>query len=198
MQFYKPFWLGLVLSFGFILTASATDEMPQHQHQHQHQSETGTPLTAPGNDAFAAIQEAVNQLLADPKTDWRHVDLEALRQHLIDMQNFTFNVDVIKQSPIANGVQFTVKATSARAAKSLQRLFSAHPAILKQESGWDMQVSKNKNGSYTVQVTGANAQDGDKIRGLGYIGLVAYGSHHQAHHWQMAKGINPHAHQHQH
>jgi len=38
-----------------------------------------------------------------------------------------------------------------------------------------------------------------KIRGLGYIGLMAYGlwlmaygDHHQRHHWAMATGKSPH------
>ena len=166
---------------------------PEHEHQHMHNGGTATPLTAPGNDAFAAIQEVVEKLLADPATDWSRVNLEALRQHLIDMQNFTFNVDVKEQKPIEGGVTFTVKATTPGAAGSLDRLFSAHPAILKQESGWDMTAMKNKDGSYTAKVTGHNPQDAVKIRGLGYIGLVAYGKHHQAHHWQMAIGANPHS-----
>ena len=44
---------------------------------------TSPPM--PGQDAFGAIQEIVQILDADPKTDWSKVDLEALRQHLIDM-----------------------------------------------------------------------------------------------------------------
>src|SRR4051812_7008429 len=44
----------------------------------------GAPQSA-GQDAFGAIQEIVLMLEADPKTDWSKVDLEALRQHLIDM-----------------------------------------------------------------------------------------------------------------
>jgi len=165
---------------------------PEHEHQHMHNGGAATPLTAPGNDAFAAIQEVVEHLLADPATDWSRVNLEALRQHLIDMQNFTFNVEVMEQKPIDGGVMFTVKATTPGATGSLNRLFSAHPAILKQESGWDMSTVKNKDGSYTAKVTGHNPQDAVKIRGLGYIGVVAYGKHHQAHHWQMAIGANPH------
>jgi hypothetical protein len=35
-----------------------------------------------------------------------------------------------------------------------------------------------------------------KIRGLGYIGLMAYGDHHQRHHWAMATGKSPHKMQH--
>jgi hypothetical protein len=115
----------------------------EQEHQHHHHNGTAvTPLTEPGNDAFAAIQEVVEKLLADPKTDWSRVNLEALRQHLIDMQNFTFNVEVSKLQPIDGGITFTVKATTAGAASSLDRLFSAHPTILKQESGWDMTSKK--------------------------------------------------------
>jgi hypothetical protein len=165
----------------------------EHEHQHHGAMPTATPLTAPGNDAFAAIQEVVEKLLADPKTDWSRVNLEALRQHLVDMENFTLNVEVTAQKPIDGGAEFTVKATTPGAAGSLDRLFSAHPAILKQESGWDMTAKKNSDGSFTARVTG-KPEDAAKIRGLGYIGLVAYGKHHQAHHWQMATGGDPHRH----
>lgn len=178
---------GAIVVMGMAIAAEQ-----EHQHQHQHNGMLATPLSAPGNDAFAAIQEVVEKLLADPKTDWSKVNLEALRQHLIDMQNFTFNVEVTKQQPIDNGVTFTVKATTPGATGSLDRLFGAHPAILKQESGWSMKAKKNTDGSYTANVTGQTPEDTAKIRGLGYIGLVALGKHHQAHHWQMATGSDPH------
>jgi hypothetical protein len=175
----------------------------EHAHAHDHgamsmdmsKSPSKTPLTEAGNDAFATIQEAVDKLMADPSTDWKHVDLEALRQHLIDMDNFTLHVKVFSQKPIKNGVEFIVRPTTGPAAMSLDRLMAAHPAILKQESGWDMQAKKIVNG-YHVKVTSDNAADADKIRGLGYIGVVALGKHHQLHHWLMATGVNPHQHNH--
>jgi len=167
----------------------------EHEHQHHDaMSPSATPLTAPGNDAFAAIQEVVERLLANPKTDWSRVNLEPLRQHLVDMHNFTLNVEVSAQKPVDGGLEFTVKATTPGAAASLDRLFSAHPAILKQESGWDMSATKNADGSYSARVTSTKAEDAAKIRGLSYIGLVAFGKHHQAHHWQMATGSDPHRH----
>jgi len=175
-------------------TLAGSVSAAEHEHQHHDAAPSATPLTAPGNDAFAAIQEVVQKLLAEPKTDWTRVNIEALRQHLVDMHNFTLNVEVSAQKPIDGGVEFTVKATIPGAAASLERLFSAHPAILKQESGWDMTATKNKDGGYTARVTGANPDDAAKIRGLGYIGLVAFGQHHQAHHWQMATGSDPHRH----
>ena len=182
--------ISLFCSAAFLPVAFADE----HKHEHHDMASPVSPLTEPGNDAFATIQEAVVKLLADPNTDWSRVNLEALRQHLVDMHNFTINVVVTDQKEIKDGVQFTVKATTTEAAGSLERLFSAHPAILKQESGWDMQASKNKDGSFTAKVTSSKAEDVAKIRGLGYIGTVAYGTHHQLHHWQMATGVNPHHH----
>lgn len=171
-----------------------SDPMGDHAHHHAAPAGSETPLTAPGNDAFAAIQEVVEKLLTDPNTDWSRVNLEPLRQHLVDMHNFTLNVQVTAQKPIDGGVEYTVKPTTAGAVDSLARLFSAHPAILKQESGWDMTAAKNPDGSYTARVTGSKPQDAAKIRGLGYIGTIAFGKHHQAHHWQMATGVDPHKH----
>jgi len=182
-----------------IMVFSATgyaEEHPHHNHTSMPQTTpSATPLTEPGNDAFAAVQEVVEKLMSDPNTDWSRVNLEALRQHLVDMNNFTLHVQVVSQKPIEGGVEFTVKPTTAEAAGSLDRLFAAHPAILKQESGWDMRVNKTKSG-YSARVTSSNPGDVEKIRGLGYIGVVALGKHHQLHHWLMATGVDPHQHHH--
>jgi hypothetical protein len=60
--------------------------------------------TLPGQDAFEAIQEIVRILEANPKTDWSKVDLEALRQHLIDMNEVTLKSDEAAK-PIAGGIK---------------------------------------------------------------------------------------------
>lgn len=184
----KVFIVAVCLS----LTVLPALAQPAPEHPHHHDAGNAAPLTAPGNDAFAAIQEVVGKLLADPNTNWQRVNLEALRQHLVDMHNFTLNVEVSAQEPIDGGVAFTVKPTTPGAAASLARLFSAHPAVLKQESGWIMSAAKNADGSYSARVVGDSPNDAAKIRGLGYIGIVAYGAHHPAHHWQMATGGDPH------
>ena len=189
----RNLFLSVICSAVLVTSSAYADEdMHEHMHNHNNNGAMTTPLTEPGNAAFATIQEVVVKLLADPHTDWSRVNLEALRKHLVDMQNFTLNVAVSGQKNIDKGVQFTVKATTPDAAGSLERLFSAHPPILKQESGWDMTVKKNRNGSFTARVTTTKAEDVAKIRGLGYIGLIAYGQHHQLHHWLMATGMNPH------
>src|SRR5579859_2920628 len=57
------------------------------------QGTSGIPKQ-PGQGAFAAIQEIVEILEADPHTDWSKVDINALQQHLIDMDNVTLHARV--------------------------------------------------------------------------------------------------------
>jgi len=152
-----------------------------------------SPLTEPGNDAFGTIQEAIRALEADPNTDWSKVNLEALREHLVDMNNMTLNVTVMSQKPIDSGVEILVMPDSARAAGSLDRVLAAHPAQLEMETGWKMTVRK-KDGKYDIVVTTQKRSEVAKVRGLGYIGILAIGGHHQLHHWAMATGKQPHGH----
>jgi hypothetical protein len=148
-------------------------------------------LTESGTDPFATLQEVIAALEANPGTNWEKVNIEALRLHLVEMQDMTINV-AVKQQHIDNGFQAVVTPTINRAVKSLTRVLSGHPAQMKAETGWDMQV-QNNNGVFTLTVTTDNVKDVAKIRGLGYIGVMAYGNHHQPHHWALVSGGNPHA-----
>lgn len=150
------------------------DHPPPHQHM-----QTPSPLTAAGNDAFWAIQEAIQKLDADPHTDWSKVNLEALRQHLVDMQNFTLYVEVLSQTPIAQGMKAEVRPTTKGSEASLERVFAAHPAQLKRETGWEMHVTKQGD-VFVLTVTTPNEAEVDRLRGLGYIGVMALGAHY---HW---------------
>jgi hypothetical protein len=148
-------------------------------------------LTESGTDPFATLQEVITAMEANPGTNWEKVNIEALRLHLVEMQDMTINVDV-KQQHIDNGFQAVVTPTTNRAVKSLTRVLSGHPMQMKAETGWDMQV-QNNNGVFTLTVTTKKAHDIAKIRGLGYIGVMAYGNHHQPHHQALASGENPHS-----
>jgi hypothetical protein len=152
---------------------------------------TQVVLTESGTDPFATLQEVITALEADPSTNWERVNIEALRLHLVEMQDMTINV-AVKQRHINNGFQAVVTPTTSNAVQSLTRVLSGHPAQMKAETGWDMQVQIN-NSVFILTVTTDNAKDVAKIRGLGYIGVMAYGNHHQPHHWAMASGGNPHA-----
>jgi len=90
--------------------------MGGHGGMHGSQSgATGTP-TMPGQDAFGAIQEIVQILQSDPKTDWSKVSIEALRQHLIDMNELTLHA-AATQRDVDHGIE--IKVTGAMA--SLRR-----------------------------------------------------------------------------
>ena len=141
--------------------------------------------TMPGQDAFGAIQEIVRLLNADPKTDWSKVDLEALRQHLIDMSEVTLKADA-QAKPIDGGLEIAVTG-SDRTLAAIQRMVPAHAQEINGLNGWSATTAPLPNG-VLLTVTAADPKEVQHIRGLGFIGLLVSGSHHQPHHLAMAKG----------
>ncbi len=160
-------------------------------HAHAEHMNTGTAnvLIEPGQSAFAAIQEVVATLMADPDTDWSRVSIEALRQHLIDMNNVTLKADVETEA-LPRGARFIVTSEDAAVARSIRSMVLAHAATMDGVEGWQLAAEGREDGA-TLMVTG---EDVARIRGLGFIGLMTVGMHHQAHHLSLAKGLNPHTH----
>jgi hypothetical protein len=181
-------------------TMPSNEEMPDMLQHHRQmlqtldegagEAESNTP-TLPGQDAFGAIQEIVRILEADPKTDWSKVNLEALRQHLIDMNEVTLKADAVAE-PIDGGVEITVTGDQ-RTAAAIRRMLPAHAQELSQLNGWSAKAELLPNG-VLLTVTSGDPQRVQHIRGLGFIGLLVSGSHHQAHHLAMAKGEFVHSH----
>ena len=158
------------------------------QHMMHRPTAGGEIATQPGQDAFAAIQEIVEILVADPKTDWSKVDIDALRQHLIDMNNVTLAANV-KNEPIDGGTRFIVTGEGP-VRDSIRRMTIAHSAIMKSVDGWKFEAAEIEGGaSLTVHVP---AKEVDKLRGLGFFGVLTLGMHHQLHHLMIARGENPH------
>ena len=163
--------------------------MMEHHHQQmtQHgQSDAATP-TMPGQDAFGAIQEIVRMLEADPNTDWSKVNLEALRQHLIDMNEVTLKAEVVSK-PVDDGIVVTVTG-AGRTAQAIQRMVPAHGQEIEHShlNGWKAKTEPLPDG-VVLTVTSSDPQQVQRIRGLGFIGVMVSGSHHQPHHLGMAKG----------
>jgi len=170
---------------------SKMSEMMQQHHQmmaHMQQMHGGM-LTMPGQDAFGAIQEVVRALEADPKTDWAKVDLEALRQHLIDMSDVTL-LATAATKPIDGGVEIAVTG-SGRTLAAIQRMVPAHAAEINGLHGWSVKSASLTDG-VLLTVTSTDPKEIQHIRGLGFIGILVSGSHHQLHHMAMAKGEFPH------
>jgi hypothetical protein len=145
--------------------------------------------TEAGQSAFAAIQEIVLLLESDPKTNWATVDIEGLRQHLIDMSNVTLGAAVTSE-PIDGGIRFTVTGDDT-VQKSIQRMVMAHAETMTGSGTWPVQASVIPTGAVmTVRVT--DPADLAKLRGLGFIGVMTRGMHHQMHHLLLARGSHPH------
>jgi len=157
--------------------------MPMGGHPGMHTAST-TP-TMPGQDAFGAIQEIVQILEADPKTDWSKVDLEGLRQHLIDMNEVTLKADSAPKE-IDGGLEIAVTGTG-RTLVAIQRMVSAWAGTMNGHQGWSTKAADLPNGEL-LTVTATDSKEVQHIRGLGFIGLLVSGSHHQPHHLAMAKG----------
>ena len=150
------------------------------------------PLTEPGNAAFAAIREVVRTLNAREDTDWSRVDLEALRQHLVDMRRFTTEAEVVEREPVEGGLRVVVRGTSPAASGAIRRALRAHAPMVEEETGWSASVEGRGEQQTVLRVSGDGEGDARRIRGLGYIGFMATGAHHTRHHWMIATGRSPH------
>ncbi len=150
-------------------------------------AQTAAMPTEGGQSAFAAIHQIVAILRADPDTDWSKVDFEKLRQHLIDMDNVTLRARVVSKN-IEGGAIFAATSDDPRVVRSIRNMVVAHAATMSGMEGTEMTAEKIDNGA-RLTVTGPNP---DMIRGLGFIGSMAEGSHHQAHHLALALGGTPH------
>ena len=162
-----------------------------HDHQMQHGADGmgSRAPTEPGQSAFAAIQEIVALLAADPETDWSKVDIPALRRHLIDMNNVTLHAEV-KATPLDNGYRFAVTG-SGDVRDSIQRMVKAHAATMNGVAGFSYAADDIPDGA-VMTVTLSDPADMPKLHALGFIGVMTLGAHHQAHHMGIASGMAPH------
>ncbi len=160
------------------------DGMGDHSMMHGAQvGVTGTP-TMPGQDAFGTIQEIVQILQADPKTDWSKVNIEALRQHLIDMNEVTLHA-AATQRDVDNGIEIKVTG-EGRTLEAIKRMVPAHVNELR-EIGWNAKSDELPNG-VILTVIASETQPLTKLKALGFMGIMVQGSHHQKHHLMMATG----------
>jgi len=163
--------------------------MPMRDHPGMRTAST-TP-TMPGQDAFGALQEIVQILEADPKTDWSKVDLEGLRQHLIDMNEITLRADAAPKQ-IDGGLEIAVTGTG-RTLVAIQRMVPAWAQTMNGQRGWTAKTTSLPDGEL-LAVTATDPKEIEHIRGLGFIGLLVSGSMHQPHHLAMARGEFDHEH----
>ena len=144
--------------------------------------------TAAGQAAYGTIAEIVRLLDANPATDWSRVDVEKLRQHLIDMDEVTLRA-VVRQENVAGGASFLVTGTG-RTQDAIRRMTRAHGAAMGPGQNVTVTVEDVAGGvRMTVLARPATDRKAEaRIRGLGFIGLMTTGEHHGPHHLGIASG----------
>jgi hypothetical protein len=152
-----------------------------HSGMQGQQSAIGKP-TMPGQDAFGAIQEIVQILQSDPKTDWSKVNIDALRQHIIDMNEVTLHA-AATQRVLDDGIEITVTGEGPTL-QAIKRMVPAHVKELR-EIGWNAKSDDLPNGA-KVTVMASEAEPLTKLKALGFMGIMVEGGHHQQHHLLMA------------
>lgn len=140
--------------------------------------------TMPGQDAFGTIQEIVRILEADPTTDWSKVNIAALREHLIDMNEVTLRAAATER-PLSDGIEITVTG-EGRTRDAIKRMVPAHTHELN-SIGWKARTEELSNGVKLI-VTSGDPRQVIKLKALGFMGIMVQGSHHQPHHLMIAKG----------
>ncbi len=149
---------------------------------------SGIQPTSPGQDAFGAIQEIVQILDADPSTDWSKINIGALREHLIDMNEVTLRA-AASERMTDTGIEIAVTG-EGRTRDAIKRMVPAHARELAAH-GWNAATAERADG-VTLTVAANDKASLVKLKALGFMGIMAQGGHHQPHHLMMAKGGFPH------
>ena len=185
---------GLLAGAGVGSSAAQAHDVGDHA-RHAQPGAASIP-TQPGQAAFGAISEVVRVLDADPDTDWTRVRLEDLRTHLIDMDAVTMDA-AVSQTSVPGGARMEIMG-EGRIREAIVRMTTAHAAELNRSADMVARIEQLPGG-VAMTVTAREAGDRRteaKIRGFGFIGLLALGDHHAPHHLAIATGRASEAHRH--
>lgn len=175
----------LALTMAALAPAHAQSAGGMDHSSHMGGASAGAPA---GQDAYAALAAVVAVLEADSTTDWAKVNIEALRQHLIAMNDVTLGARS-RQSDIPGGARMEVTG-DGRVAESIRAMLRPHAEMLNALGPYRATVDDIPGGvRFTVTASDPrNAKTVAKIRGLGFSGLLTLGAHHAQHHLALARG----------
>lgn len=126
---------------GYVIANNNND----HSAHHSHQTNVTTFPSEQGQSAFAAIAEIVTILENDPNTNWSKVNINALREHLVDMNALTLNASVsIEKSTTSIIFDAAGTGTTLRA---LQNMVPAHARELDKMDDWTAVGEKTDKGA---------------------------------------------------
>lgn len=186
----KALLMVLVASGVLANTCAFAQEMNHSAHaMHVEAKSTQTLPSQPGDAGFAAIAEIVQLLARDPETPWERVDIDALRTHLVDMNQLVLAADVADEW-VPDGLRMRISRAGA-GGQAATRMVPSHGPVLVAETGWSSQVEVSDD-QIVWTVRGASEREALRIRALGFFGLMVTGDHHQAHHLALARGETAH------
>src|SRR3954464_1720474 len=116
--------------------------------------------TQSGQAAYGAIAEVVRILEADPNTDWTRVNIEALRQHLIDMDEVTLRSKATQRN-VEGGLEIDVTG-SGRTVSAIRQLVASHAATLEMGDTYHA-ISTDIPDGARLTVTARNPNDAKTI-----------------------------------
>jgi len=177
----------IALAMGLAGTSARAQSADAMDHA-SHAAGSSERAIPSGQAAYATMAAIVAMLEADSTTDWLKVNIEALRQHLIVMNEVTLGARS-RQTSIPGGASMDVTGDGP-VAESIRTMLRNHSAMLVKEGPYRTSVDDIPGGVRWV-VTAAGPGDARtvaKIRGLGFAGLLTLGDHHTPHHIALARG----------
>ena len=178
----------LILAALLATPVFAQDHTAGMEHTAHMSGAPSVAITQPGQSAFAAIEEIVAALAANPDTDWSKVNIDGLREHLRDMDLVFTDAEVTSEAAVGGRI-FTVTGTG-RTRVAIRNMTLAHAGVMDGVDNWHYAAAEHPEGAtLTITVPPFDAQ---RLSALGFFGVMATGMHHQDHHWAMATGGNPH------
>ncbi len=115
---------------------------------------TSSLPSSPGQDAFGAIQEIITILESDPATNWSKVNINALREHLVDMDRLTTSASVA-ETKLEDGLKMVITGDK-RTLQAIKAMVPAHALMINGVNGWVVVATVNDQ-STTLSVTSSQA-----------------------------------------
>lgn len=186
---FRKYQIKIVLYLWIAVSASAVGQTHKGHTGGMSHAHASTELPSEtGQSAFAAIAEVVTLLENDPHTDWSTIDIDALRDHLVNMNQLTLSASVTTQELDQQTIQFQVSG-QARTLQAIQAMIPTHAQMVSTLNDWGIVVI-NKPDGVTLEVSPRSTEDYIKLKALGFFGFITIGAHHQFHHLQIAKGAS--------
>ena len=175
----------------FLIASLTAGRLMAQSHAHRpdlHQERRDGRREATGQAAFATIAEVAELLTSDSATDWSRVDLDALRRHLIDMDDVMMRAESEAVS-VPGGLRIIVRGTG-KVGAAVRRMIVAHATALDAMPRYRASAEPSDDGAILVVTaeTPSDATTAARIRGLGFAGLLTEGAHHSTHHLMIARG----------